>query len=85
MQVCNNKVTVVLLKSADSSGKLFNVFRPNTGRQGRTEKLSKLLKKYKSIGMEEGRKWWCAQYNSSINTCNHAYWSVAGKHVLLVQ
>ena len=58
---------------ADASGKYFLVYRPNTG-SGRMEKLSKLLKKYDKVGVEEGKKWWIAQYESSLDTCNHAFW-----------
>jgi len=69
-----SKQTIVLLKAADNTGKVFNVFRPNTGRQGRIDKLSSLLKKYEPASVDEAKKWWCVQYESSLDTCCHAYW-----------
>lgn len=68
-------MAVVLLKAVDTYDRLFNVFRPNIGRQGRTEKLSELLHRYEEVSLEEAKKWWCMQYESSLNTCKHAYWS----------
>ncbi len=69
-----NKLTIVLLKAADSSGKMYSVFRPNTGRQGKVDKLTILLKKYEPATPEEAKKWWSDQYDSSLETCIHAYW-----------
>lgn len=73
LQVCNNKQTAVLLKSADSLGKFFVTYRPNTGKGSRSS-IKHLLKKYEKVGTEEARKWWVAQYESSLTVCTHAYW-----------
>lgn len=62
-----------MIKMADTSGKYFLLYRPNTG-SGRMEKLNKVLKKYDKVDVEEGKKWWTAQYESSLDTCNHAFW-----------
>ncbi len=74
-QVRNDKQVAVLLKSADSKGKLFSAYRPNTGQSTRTEKLSTVLEKYVKEGdLEEAEKWWNAQYQASSTICNHAFW-----------
>ena len=49
LQVRNEKQVAVLLKASDSSGKQFIVYRPNTGRQFKAEKLSDLQKKYSKV------------------------------------
>lgn len=72
--MCNDKQVSVLIKATDSTGKYFQVYRPNTGRQASTEKLPKILKKYEKAEMEEAEKWWNAQYESSSTICNHAFW-----------
>ena len=49
-----------LLKVSEPSSNLFSVYRPNTGRQAKPEKLSLLQKKYTKVGSggrEGERKW----------------------------
>ena len=41
----DDKHTVILIKALDSSSKYYQVYRPNTGRQVKTEKLSSLMKR----------------------------------------
>ena len=72
LQTCSDKLRAILIKSVDSSGKQFSVYRPNIGR-GRIEKLSQFLKKHEKVSIEEGKKWWTAEYESSLNTCTHAF------------
>ena len=69
----NDKHTAILIKAVNSSGKFYQVYRPNTG-VGKQEKLSSLMKKYTRAGNEgEAEKWWNEQYENSISTCQHAY------------
>ena len=63
----------ILIKGLDGSGKHYQVYRPNTGRQGKTEKLSALLKRYTKASLEEAEGWWNKQYENSMSTCQHAY------------
>uniref|UniRef100_A0A336KBU6 CSON006692 protein n=1 Tax=Culicoides sonorensis TaxID=179676 RepID=A0A336KBU6_CULSO len=53
---------------------MFQVYRPNTGLQVRSESLAELQKKYKKVTSDEAEKAWNDQYDASINTCSHAYW-----------
>ena len=69
----DDKHTAILIKALDSSGKLYQVYQPNTGRQANTEKRSTLLKKYTKVKMEEAEGWWNKQYESSMTTCQHAF------------
>lgn len=64
----------MLVKIADPSGKYFLLYRPNTGRNGRMEKMGAILKKYEKVDVPEGKRWWTAQYESSLETCTHAFW-----------
>lgn len=53
---------------------MFQVYRPNTGLQFRTESLAEIDKKYKKVQSEEAETHWTQQYDASVNTCSHAYW-----------
>lgn len=53
---------------------LYQIYRPNTGLQIRTETLGELEKKYKKVQSDEAEPHWTQQYDSSANTCSHAYW-----------
>ncbi len=76
-QVRNDKQVALLLKSADSKGKLFSAYRPNTGQSTRTDKLSTVLEKYKKEeDFEEAERWWNTQYQASSTICTHAFWWV---------
>jgi len=63
-----------LLKVSEPSSNLFSVYRPNTGRQAKPEKLSILQKKYTKVEPAEAEKWWSLQYESSESVCTHAFW-----------
>lgn len=53
---------------------MFQIYRPNTGLQFRTESLADIEKKYKKVQSGEAEKHWTQQYDASVNTCSHAYW-----------
>lgn len=78
----------VLLGTATKKAKLekkkeqmFQIYRPNTGLQVRLETLTDLEKKYKKVDSSEADKHWIKQYDSSVNTCSHAFWSGTCRHV----
>ncbi len=73
-QVQSDKQVPVLLKVAEPSSNHFLVYRPNTGLQARSEKLKDLLRKHTKVEPAEAEKWWTDKYESSLTTCNHAYW-----------
>ncbi|XP_063396548.1 protein strawberry notch homolog 1-like [Mytilus trossulus] len=54
--------------------KLYDVYRPNTGRQPHPESLTGLLKRYKKVLPDNAQKWWEDQYISSAVNCSHAFW-----------
>lgn len=54
--------------------KLYDVYRPNTGRQPHPESLTILQKKYKKVLPDTAQKWWEDQYISSSLNCSHAFW-----------
>lgn len=43
--------------------------------QLRQESLGELEKKYKKVSADEAEPHWTQQYEASVNTCSHAYWS----------
>uniref|UniRef100_A0A8C5UCS7 Protein strawberry notch homolog 1 n=1 Tax=Malurus cyaneus samueli TaxID=2593467 RepID=A0A8C5UCS7_9PASS len=55
---------------------LFLIYRPNTGKQLKLETCADLKKKYKKVTVpsEDALPHWLEQYNSSADTCTHAYW-----------
>lgn len=87
-QARNGKHTAVLCcriestaaKKAKSDAKtkkdaiMFQVYRPNTGLQFRTESLAEIEKKYKKVQSDEAEKHWTQQFDASVNICSHAYW-----------
>ncbi|NXQ87736.1 SBNO1 protein, partial [Nyctibius grandis] len=74
LQIRNNKKTAILVKEVNPKKKLFLVYRPNTGKQLKLETCSDLKKKYKKVPSEDALPHWLEQYNSSADTCTHAYW-----------
>lgn len=54
--------------------KLYDVYRPNTGRQPHPESLTSLQRKYKKVLPDNAQKWWEEQYISSATLCSHAFW-----------
>lgn len=88
-QARNNKHTAVLCCRIDNGAAkknkadstkvkkdaiMFQVYRPNTGLQFRTESLPEIEKKYKKVQSDEAEKHWTQQFDASVNTCSHAYW-----------
>ncbi|CAM5101154.1 unnamed protein product [Natator depressus] len=73
-QIRNNKKTAILVKEVNPKKKLFLVYRPNTGKQLKLETFADLKKKYKKVPSEDALPHWLEQYNSSADTCTHAYW-----------
>merc|ERR1719458_2327476 len=61
-------------KEKKDSGKLYFVYRPNTGQQVKQETLAELKKKYKKVAAEESEDHWNKQFDSSAKTCSHAFW-----------
>lgn len=59
---------------------MFQIYRPNTGLQVRLESLTDLEKKYKKVDSSEADKHWIKQYDASVNTCSHAYWTGSCRH-----
>ncbi|XP_015130822.1 protein strawberry notch homolog 1 isoform X1 [Gallus gallus] len=74
LQIRNNKKTAILVKEVNPKKKLFLVYRPNTGKQLKLETCADLKKKYKKVPSEDALPHWLEQYNSSADTCTHAYW-----------
>lgn len=62
-------------KSLDKRVALLKIYRPNTGLQYRHESLADIEKKYMKVNKDEAKDPWCQQYDSSANTCAHAYWA----------
>ncbi len=54
--------------------RLFRVYRPNTGLQGRPETLQEIKKKYRKVYPDDARYSWEDQFDSSLDMCTHAYW-----------
>uniref|UniRef100_A0A8C5JX75 Protein strawberry notch homolog 1 n=1 Tax=Jaculus jaculus TaxID=51337 RepID=A0A8C5JX75_JACJA len=74
LQIRNNKKTAILVKEVNPKKKLFLVYRPNTGKQLKLEIYADLKKKYKKVVSDDALVHWLEQYNSSADTCTHAYW-----------
>lgn len=53
---------------------MFQLYRPNTGLQFKTESLAEIEKKYKKVQSDDAEPHWTQQYDASVNTCSHAYW-----------
>ena len=70
-------------KNEKKKDQMFQVYRPNTGLQVRLESLADLEKKYKKVDSTEADKHWIKQYDASVNTCSHAYWSGTCRHKTL--
>lgn len=68
-------------KSEKKKEQMFQIYRPNTGLQVRLESLTDLEKKYRKVDSSEADKHWIKQYDASVNTCSHAYWSGSCRHV----
>lgn len=55
----------------ETSGHLFNITRPNTGRSPFEEEKVDLLHKYKKISLEDAEAGWKAQYERTRDQCIH--------------
>lgn len=84
-QTRNSKQTAVLAVAIDTGIKkkndklskkdqMFQLYRPNTGLQFKTESLAEIEKKYKKVQSDDAEPHWTQQYDASVNTCSHAYW-----------
>merc|ERR1719397_244694 len=81
-QVRNGKKTAILAildeqgkkTKKSKEGKLYFVYRPNTGQQVKQESIAELKKKYKKVNSEECEEPWNKQFDSSAKTCSHAFW-----------
>lgn len=67
-------------KTEKKKDQMFQIYRPNTGLQVRLESLTDLEKKYKKVDSSEADKHWIKQYDASVNTCSHAYWTGSCRH-----
>ncbi|XP_041079445.1 protein strawberry notch homolog 1-like isoform X2 [Polyodon spathula] len=74
IQIRNNKKTAILVKEVNAKKRLFLVYRPNTGKQLKLEVYADIKKKCKKVLSEDAKQHWIDQYNSSADTCSHAYW-----------
>ncbi|KAG7480982.1 hypothetical protein MATL_G00061980 [Megalops atlanticus] len=83
VQVRNNKKTAILVKEVNTKKRLFLVYRPNTGKQLKLETYADIRKKCKKVLSEDAKQHWLDQYNSSADTCSHAYWRGNCKKVSL--
>ncbi|XP_012940832.1 protein strawberry notch homolog 1 [Aplysia californica] len=70
------KKTVVLAVVQGKNKKrelMYNLYRPNTGLQGRCETLEEIKKKYKKCLPDVAEPLWEDQYTSSETHCSHKY------------
>lgn len=67
-------------KNEKKKEQMFHIYRPNTGLQVRLETLTELEKKYKKVDSSEADKHWIKQYDASVNTCSHKYWTGTCRH-----
>ncbi|XP_050408900.1 protein strawberry notch homolog 1 [Patella vulgata] len=82
----NSKKTAVLAVCCGKNKKkekLYNMYRPNTGLQPRSETMDEIRKKYKKVLPDQTQQWWEDQYFFSARYCIHAYWRGNCKKVSL--
>jgi len=91
VQIDSSSTTNAAKKSGSSNKikkekeQLYQIYRPNTGLQIRTETLCEIEKKYKKVTSDEAEPHWTQQYDSSVNTCSHAYWRGNCRNVAMGQ
>ena len=78
-QARNNRKTAILAvadtgRSKSSKGKLFRVYRPNTGLQAKQETLDELKSKYRKTTKKDVEEHWKENYEASATLCSHMYW-----------
>ncbi|GIZ01189.1 protein strawberry notch homolog 1 [Caerostris extrusa] len=78
-QARNSRKTAILAvadtgKSKSDKGKLFRVYRPNTGLQAKQETLDELKSKYRKSTKKDVEEHWKENYDKSETLCSHMYW-----------
>ncbi|KFM82075.1 Protein strawberry notch-like protein, partial [Stegodyphus mimosarum] len=78
-QARNSRKTAILAvadtgRVKGSKGKLFRVYRPNTGLQAKQETLDELKSKYHKSDKKEVEEHWKENYDASAKLCSHMYW-----------
>ncbi|XP_015914780.1 protein strawberry notch homolog 1 [Parasteatoda tepidariorum] len=79
-QARNNRKTAILAVAdtgrtkGGNKGKLFRVYRPNTGLQAKQETLDELKSKYHKCTKKEVEEHWKENYEQSGELCSHMYW-----------
>ncbi|KAG8183494.1 hypothetical protein JTE90_003847 [Oedothorax gibbosus] len=80
-QARNNRKTAILAvadtggsKSKGGKGKLFRVYRPNTGLQAKQETLEELKSKYQKSTKKNVEEHWKENFEQSATLCSHMYW-----------
>lgn len=79
-QARNNRKTAILAvadtgrSKSTKGGKLFRVYRPNTGLQAKQETLDELKSKYQKATKKEVEKHWKENYEAAAELCSHMYW-----------
>ncbi|CAL1287186.1 unnamed protein product [Larinioides sclopetarius] len=78
-QARNSRKTAILAvadggKSKSDKGKLFRVYRPNTGLQAKQETLDELKLKYHKSTKKEVEEHWKENFEASETLCSHMYW-----------
>ncbi|KAM5192737.1 protein strawberry notch homolog 2 isoform 1-T1 [Mantella aurantiaca] len=56
-------------------GKLYNLYKPNIGKQSHPETLDSLRNKYYKVSPEEAQQHWDRQYIFSLSNCSHTVWN----------
>ncbi|XP_071944970.1 protein strawberry notch homolog 1-like [Antedon mediterranea] len=85
-QMRNGKRMAIFVKAAKGVKKnLYQIFRPNTGLQGKLESMQEIKKKYQKVLPKAAEKDWKLQYNSSASQCSHAYWRGNCKRYMVYQ
>ncbi|GFV32748.1 protein strawberry notch homolog 1 [Trichonephila clavipes] len=78
-QARNSRKTAILAvadsgRSKSDKGKLFRVYRPNTGLQAKQETLDELKSKYRKSSKKDVEEHWKENYDASAEHCSHMYW-----------
>lgn len=78
-QARNNRKTAILAvadtsRSKGGKGKLFRVYRPNTGLQAKQETLEELKSKYQKSTKKDVEEHWKENFEASATLCSHMYW-----------
>ncbi|XP_011293576.1 protein strawberry notch [Musca domestica] len=63
------------LQGKEEKDMLFQIYRPNTGRQSNPLTWAEIEKKYKRVTISEVESHWTQQYEAAENICSHLYWN----------